>query len=582
MTCDDPHDPRDRGRVGRVHRRGPRPVGHRPRGRHRRRRTGSSTCSSTTFMADPFATIGDGLRLARPRAHRRHASSGCATSSPTTGRTSTARTRYSWADTGLDEGEWRERTRRYQDHFGVLVRAACRDLTRRGRNRHRAGIGPDEQSPPGPRTELAAAIRAGELIEPRAARAVRSTASSGSNAAINAVVTLDARPRPRRGRPGRRRGGPRRVARAAARAPDHDQGRDRGRRASGPPAARSSSPTTCPPRTRRRSRGSRTRARSCSARPTCRAGPATCRPTTSSSGPRTTRGTSTACPAGRRAARRPRSPPGFTAFELGTDIGGSIRIPSHCCGVFGLKPSYGVVSQRGYLDHVGGGTTDADINVFGPIARSAEDLDLLLGVLAGPDADRRASPGGSSCPRRAEADALRAPGRRLVRARRACRSTATSSRSCAAPRTRSPTPGAKVEDAHPPVDFAEQVRPVRPADRVGGLARASTTAIAEAAERLAPRLAAATTSSGRGSARVWAEWFEDYDALLCPVLPVPAFPHDQEGDILSRTVDRSTARSTRTCSLTAGPGSSASSGCPSAVPPIGRTAGRACRSASRS
>src|SRR4051794_7627391 len=75
---------------------------------------------------------------------------------------------------------------------------------------------------------------------------------------------------------------------------------------------------------------------------------------------------------------------GFTSFELGTDIGGSVRNPSHCCGVYGLKPSFGVVPQRGYLDHVGGGTTDADINVFGPIARSAKDLDLLLGVLAGP------------------------------------------------------------------------------------------------------------------------------------------------------------------------------------------------------
>src|SRR5579864_7903970 len=79
---------------------------------------------------------------------------------------------------------------------------------------------------------------------------------------------------------------------------------------------------------------------------------------------------------------------GFTAFELGTDIGGSVRIPAHCCGVFGLKPSYGVISQRGYLDHVGGGATNADINVFGPLARSAEDLELLLTVLAGPDSDR--------------------------------------------------------------------------------------------------------------------------------------------------------------------------------------------------
>ena len=76
---------------------------------------------------------------------------------------------------------------------------------------------------------------------------------------------------------------------------------------------------------------------------------------------------------------------GFTSFELGTDIGGSVRIPSHCCGTFGLKPSYGVVPQRGYLDSVGGGTTDADINVFGPMARSADDLDLLLSVLAGPE-----------------------------------------------------------------------------------------------------------------------------------------------------------------------------------------------------
>ena len=80
---------------------------------------------------------------------------------------------------------------------------------------------------------------------------------------------------------------------------------------------------------------------------------------------------------------------GFTSFELGTDIGGSVRIPSHCCGTFGLKPSYGVIPQRGYLDSVGGGTTDADVNVFGPIARSADDLDLLLSVLAGPEPARQ-------------------------------------------------------------------------------------------------------------------------------------------------------------------------------------------------
>ena len=64
---------------------------------------------------------------------------------------------------------------------------------------------------------------------------------------------------------------------------------------------------------------------------------------------------------------------------LGTDTGGSIRIPASLCGVTGLKPTWGRVTRAGVtplawtLDHVG------------PLARSAEDAALLLGVLAGHD-----------------------------------------------------------------------------------------------------------------------------------------------------------------------------------------------------
>ena len=66
-------------------------------------------------------------------------------------------------------------------------------------------------------------------------------------------------------------------------------------------------------------------------------------------------------PAVRRAVTTAAVASGFTSADLGTDHGGSIRIPSHCCGVFGLKPSFGVVTQRGYLNHVGGGAVDVDL-----------------------------------------------------------------------------------------------------------------------------------------------------------------------------------------------------------------------------
>jgi amidase len=79
---------------------------------------------------------------------------------------------------------------------------------------------------------------------------------------------------------------------------------------------------------------------------------------------------------------------GLSALELGSDIGGSIRIPAHCCGVFGHKPSWGLIPLRGFIPGPPGCLADHDINVLGPLARSAGDLELALGVLAGPAPDR--------------------------------------------------------------------------------------------------------------------------------------------------------------------------------------------------
>ncbi|MEC8730177.1 MAG: amidase family protein, partial [Actinomycetota bacterium] len=71
----------------------------------------------------------------------------------------------------------------------------------------------------------------------------------------------------------------------------------------------------------------------------------------------------------------------LTPVEIGTDIGGSVRLPAHFSGVCGHKPSFGVVPQSGYIDHVTYGALDADVNVIGPLARTVDDLELMLDVI---------------------------------------------------------------------------------------------------------------------------------------------------------------------------------------------------------
>ncbi|MFN2426945.1 MAG: amidase [Candidatus Binatia bacterium] len=79
---------------------------------------------------------------------------------------------------------------------------------------------------------------------------------------------------------------------------------------------------------------------------------------------------------------------GFTSFEIGSDIGGSIRTPSNWCGVYGHKPTHGIIPGRGHIPGPPGMLSELDLAVVGPIARSAADLELLLGLQAGPSNDR--------------------------------------------------------------------------------------------------------------------------------------------------------------------------------------------------
>ena len=80
---------------------------------------------------------------------------------------------------------------------------------------------------------------------------------------------------------------------------------------------------------------------------------------------------------------------GLTGLEIGSDIGGSIRNPAHFCGVYGHKPTFDIVSFRGHIPpspglFPGDYSLRGDIAVIGPMARSADDLELVMDLIAVP------------------------------------------------------------------------------------------------------------------------------------------------------------------------------------------------------
>ena len=76
---------------------------------------------------------------------------------------------------------------------------------------------------------------------------------------------------------------------------------------------------------------------------------------------------------------------GLCALDLGSDLGGSIRMPAGYCGVYGLRPSAGLVPVRGHIPPRPGDLLAPDLAVIGPLTRGARDLELVLDAIAGPD-----------------------------------------------------------------------------------------------------------------------------------------------------------------------------------------------------
>lgn len=75
---------------------------------------------------------------------------------------------------------------------------------------------------------------------------------------------------------------------------------------------------------------------------------------------------------------------GGSPFDIGSDTGGSIRLPSHFCGIAGIKPTSGRVPRTGHVVPFGLGAVDS-LTQNGPMARFVEDLALILPIISGVD-----------------------------------------------------------------------------------------------------------------------------------------------------------------------------------------------------
>jgi amidase len=245
---------------------------------------------------------------------------------------------------------------------------------------------------------------------------------------------------------------------------------------------------------------------------------------------------------------------GMAALELGSDIGASIRNPAHYCGVFGHKPTYGLVPMRGAT--FPGRVSPPDIDVAGPLARSAADLALALGVLAGPDQpDAAVYQWRPPAPRHRSLSGVRA----AVLLESPCvEQDAELTEQLRATVDALGRAGVRIDDGAAP-----EVDQRRAFEVYLLLLRAATGVNATAEEVEGHRAAAARYDAGERDYRAivgkgvtlghrdwfelheerqrmrwaWAELFAEHDVLLCPTAASAAFVHDHAGERADRTIE---------------------------------------------
>ncbi|HTK79852.1 MAG TPA: amidase family protein [Rhizomicrobium sp.] len=238
---------------------------------------------------------------------------------------------------------------------------------------------------------------------------------------------------------------------------------------------------------------------------------------------------------------------GITTLEIGSDIGGSLRCPASFCGVYSLKPTWGVLPMRGHIPPAPDQYYECDLGVGGPMARNVEDLRLLWNVLSGATSSRK------------DVKEMRVaiwdedpnfPLARDVRDGVARVGDALHELGVHVEHVTSPVDTARLLTVYRwllapilaagfPSEFLEQMETTRGADKRAMEANPDpwspefnrvcwTARYYEVARALAERQELKDRL---------AVFFNNYDAILMPVTPVTAFPHDHSEAFLARRLD---------------------------------------------
>ncbi len=248
---------------------------------------------------------------------------------------------------------------------------------------------------------------------------------------------------------------------------------------------------------------------------------------------------------------------GYGALSLGSDIGGSLRVPGFHCGIYAHKPTFALLPSRGHTPPpLPPLPFDRDLSVIGPMARGAADLALVLDVMAGPDpleagkAYRLDLPAARHSTLKdfrilvIDSDPV-LPTDKVIRG---------SIDKLASNLDRA---GAKVSRTSPLLpDFAASSRLYMrillsflaasfPPEVYAGASAAAAALPADNTSLQAERLRGIALShrdwviADGGRARLRAQWrelFKSFDAVICPIMPTSAYPHDHSPDQEQRKI----------------------------------------------